>query len=96
MSTQVNIQINDTTTPDDLDRYFTYIFSHRRKVNLSIDTTQSSNISLRRTMRLKSILNKHRSNSREFIEYSDIYVKNNFTRSILRTILYVKVKTPQS
>ena len=68
----LRIGITDDTTPQDLDRYFTNIWKHQKKIVLLFDTTQCSNISLRRAMQMKSVLNKHRSNSRKFIDHGEI------------------------
>jgi hypothetical protein len=101
--TYVRIGITDDTTPEEMDRYFTQIWRHNRRVVLVFDTTQCSNVSLRRALRMKSVLNKHRENSRKFIDHSQILVRSNFTKNILRTalciirterpVVVVKVKT---
>ena len=89
MYNDVHIGITDDTTPEDLDRYFTIIWRRNQKVNLIFDTTQCDNISLRRALGMKSVLNKHRSNSRKFIDHSQILVKSNFTKIVLRAALYI-------
>jgi hypothetical protein len=101
--TYVRIGITDDTTPEEMDRYFTQIWRHNRRVVLVFDTTQCDNISLRRALRMKTVLNKHRENSRKFIDHSQILVRSNFTKNILRTalciirterpVVVVKVKT---
>jgi len=85
----LRIGITDDTTPQDLDRYFTNIWKHQKKIVLLFDTTQCSNISLRRAMQMKSVLNKHRSNSRKFIDHSEIVVKSNLMKNVLKTALYI-------
>jgi hypothetical protein len=40
-------------------------------------------------MKMKSVLNKHRENSRKFIEYSNIMVTSNVAKHILRTALAI-------
>ena len=85
----LRIGITDDTTPQDLDRYFTNIWKHQKKIVLLFDTTQCSNISLRRAMQMKSVLNKHRSNSRKFIDHSEIMVKSNLMKNVLKTALYI-------
>ena len=85
----LRIGITDDTTTQELDRYFTNIWRHNRKVALIFDTTQCSNITLRRAMQVKSVLNKHRSNSRKYIDHSQILVKSNFTKNVLRAALYI-------
>ena len=87
--TYVRIGITDDTTPEEMDRYFTQIWRHNRRVVLVFDTTQCDNISLRRALRMKSVLNKHRENSRKFIDHSQILVTSNFTKNVLRTALCI-------
>ena len=86
---KLHIGITDETTPEDMDRYFTQIWQHKKKAILVFDTTQCSNVSLRRAMRMKSVLNKHRENSRKFIHHSQILVKSNFVKNVLRTALCI-------
>ncbi len=83
------IGITDETTPEDLDGYFTQIWKHQQRVILVFDTTQCCRLSLRRAMKMKSVLNKHRENSRKFIEYSNIMVTSNLAKNILRTALAI-------
>jgi hypothetical protein len=87
--TYVRIGITDDTTPEDMDRYFTHLWRHNKKLVLVFDTTQCSNVSLRRALGIKSILNKHRENSRKFIDHSQILVKSNFVKNVLRTALCI-------
>ena len=86
---RLNIGITDYTTPEDLDRYFTQIWKHRKKVVLVFDTTQCCNLSLRRALKMKSVLNKHRLNSRMFIDHSEIVVKSKLAKTILHTALCI-------
>ena len=86
---KLHIGITDETTPEDMDRYFTQIWQHKKKAILVFDTTQCSNVSFRRAMRMKSVLNKHRENSRRFIDHSQILVKSNFVKNVLRTALCI-------
>lgn len=84
----LRIGITDDTTPVDLDRYFSRIWCQDTKVVLVFDTTQCTNISLGRALKMKHVLNKHRRNSRKYIDHSQILVKSNFTKRILRTALF--------
>ena len=86
---RIRIGITDSTTPDDLDRYFTQIWKHQKKVVLVFDTTQCCNLSIRRALKMKSILDKHRPSSKQFIEHSEILVKTSLAKNILRTALYI-------
>ena len=85
----LRIGITDETTPEDLDRYFTNIWRHRKRVVLLFDTTQCSNISLRRALGMKRVLNAHRENSRQFIDHSQIIVKTKLVKNIIRTALCI-------
>jgi len=49
-----------------------------------IDASQCSNISLGRVMSLKGVLDKHRHESRENIEFTVIFVRSKFIRNIIR------------
>lgn len=83
----LRIGITNDTTPFDMDTYFTRIWCRQQPVVLIFDTTQCDRISFGRVMRLKSVLDKHRENSRKFIDHSEILVKSNFTKNVLRTAL---------
>lgn len=87
--TYVRIGITDDTTPEDMDRYFAQLWRHNKRVVLVFDTTQCSNVSLRRALGIRSVLNKHRENSRKFIDHSQILVKSNFVKNVLRTALCI-------
>lgn len=89
MYTKVRIGITDDTTPADLDRYFTNIWKHDTKVALVFDTTQCNNISFKRVMQMKSVLNKHRSNSRKYIDHSNILVKSGWAKNMLKVALCI-------
>src|SRR6056300_1313066 len=86
---RLRIGITDETTPEDLDGYFTQIWKHQKRVILVFDTTQCCHLSLRRALKIKSVLNKHRENSRKFIDHSQILVKSNFVKNVLRTALCI-------
>ena len=89
MSNRIRIGITDDTTPGDLDVYFTNIWKYNKKITLILDTTQCSNITLGRALQIRSVLNKHRSNSRKFIDHSEILVKSNFVKNILKAALCI-------
>ena len=85
----LRVGITDDTTSKDLDRYFTNIWYHRQRVKLIFDTTQCSNLSLRKILTIKDVLDKHRENSRMYIDHSNIIVKNGFIRNMLRIALCI-------
>ena len=86
---RLRIGITDDTTPEDLDGYFTHIWKHQKRVILDFDTTQCRHLSLGRALRMKSVLNKHRENSRKFIEHSNIMVTSHLAKNILRMALAI-------
>lgn len=91
----ITLGITDDTTPDEMDRYFTHVWHRNEKVVLVFDATQCDSISLRRVLRLKPILNKHRENSKKFIHRSQVLVRSKFARNILRIALcFIKTDTP--
>ena len=82
----VRISVTDYTTPDDLDRYFSESWKRcgDNKINFVFDIRQCRNVSLRRLLGMRSVLNKHRVNSRAHIDHSTVVVASNATRNILR------------
>ena len=92
---KVCIGISDHTTPEYIDSYFTKVWSHKKKLSLIIDTTQCHNISLKKFLTIKRVLNKHRTNSRKYLKHSTIYVSKPLHKTILETGLYfIKSETP--
>ena len=57
-----------------------------------IDATKCSNLSVRRMLSIKGVLDKHREDSRANIDFSVIFVKSNFVRNIIRLGLSI-IKT---
>ncbi|AUT19162.1 hypothetical protein DSLPV1_191 [Dishui lake phycodnavirus 1] len=82
----IRINVTDDTSPSDIDRYFTESWKRcgRNKINFVFDIRECRNISLGRLLGMRSVLNKHRANSREHIDHSTIVVANNTTKNILR------------
>lgn len=83
----IRLNITDTTTPDDLDRYFNDSWKKCigfNKLHFVFDIRQCRNVSLRRLLGMRSVLNKHRVNSRAHIDHSTIIVSNNLTKNIFR------------
>jgi hypothetical protein len=82
----IRIGITDATTPDDLDRHFERSWKQcgDNKINFVFDVRQCQRVSLRRLLGMRSVLNKHRANSRAHIDHSTVIVSNNVTKNILR------------
>lgn len=92
MLPSIRIGITDATTADDLDRYLTESWTKCRgdnKIHFVFDVRQCRCVSLRRLLGMRSVLNKHRANSRARIDHSTIVVSNNTTRNILRVGLAI-------
>ena len=89
------INITDATTPDHLDTFFIRSWAFNKKIKLEIDATQCKNVSLRKVLSMKKVLDEHRQYSRKYIEDSTIYVKTNFAHRILQTgLLFIRTERP--
>lgn len=77
------IKVVDTTTPNDLDLFFTHAWTYRRPVRFTIDVTECKRVSLGRILSMKGVLDKHRPNSRKYIDHSTIAVKSQWAKTIL-------------
>jgi len=95
------IKVVDTTTPNDLDLFFTRAWTYRRPVRFTIDVTECKRVSLGRILSMKGVLDKHRPNSRKYIDHSTIVVKSQWAKtllniglSIIRTERPVYISTP--
>jgi signal transduction histidine kinase len=85
----IRLGITDDTTIMDLDRYFTSVWCHREPVKLVFDTTQCSRVSLRQALRLRRVLNKHRSDARKYIDHSEVLVRSARTKRVLTMALCI-------
>ena len=101
----IRIGVTDATTPEDLDQRLTASWEKCSctddKIDFVFDITQCRHVSLRRMLGIRSVLNKHRSNSLAYINHSTIIAPNSTARNILRiglamirTARPVKVITP--
>jgi len=84
--------VTNETTPIHLDSFFTQLWQKNERIKLVIDASRCSNISLGKVLSLKSVLDKHRRESKENIDFSVIFVKSRFVRNIIRLGLAV-IKT---
>lgn len=90
-----NLLLTNDTTSDQLDTFFTDTWRKKERVKLVIDATKCSNISLKRVVSIKGVLNKHRENSRANIEFTVIFVKSDFVKNIIRMGLFmIKTERP--
>jgi hypothetical protein len=74
MSLQYNIKIRDTTTPQILDK---------KPVHFMIDLTECKKVSIGRVLSMKEVLDRHRPNSRRYVDHSTVFVKSRLAKSIL-------------
>ena len=82
-----SIIITDHTTPEDMDNFFAHAWRPQKPVRLMIDTTQCRLITLRRAMRMKHVLEKHRAQSRRLVDESTILVSNRATKFVIQAAL---------
>ena len=89
MTLQYNIKIKDTTTPNDLDSLFTHAWTYNKPVQLVIDVTECKKISLGRILSMKGVLDRHRPNSRKYVDHSIVYVKSRLAKNLLNVGLSI-------
>lgn len=89
MKDTFKIRITDDTSSSDMDSFFCDVWSRNRSVHLLMDTTQCKRVSLTRILSMKSVLNKHRNNSKKYIEYTTILVKSRLVKNLLRVGLSI-------
>lgn len=79
-------EVTNDTTPAHLDVFFTDLWKQKRpgRVKLIIDASRCSNVSFRRIASVKTVLDAHRQNSRDHLEFSLVYVGSRFVRNIIR------------
>jgi len=90
-----SFSVTNDTTPNHLDSFFTQLWKRNERVKLLIDASQCSNISVRKVLSLKGVLDKHRHESREKIDFSVIFVRSKFVRNIIRLgLCIIKTERP--
>ena len=87
--------VTNETTPIHLDSFFTQLWKKNNRVKLLIDASTCSNISLGKVLSIKGVLDKHRHDSSENIDFSVIFVKSNFVRNLIRLgLCIIKTERP--
>ena len=87
--------ITNETSNRNLDVFFTQLWKKNDRVKLIIDATTCTNISLGKVLSMKSVLDKHRDNSRDNIDFSVVFVKNKFVGQIIRLgLFFIKTERP--
>ena len=92
MTLHYKIKIRDSTTPEILDSLFEHAWTYQKPVKFVIDVTGCRNVSLGRILSMKGVLDKHRQNSRRYIEHSEVMVKSRFVKTLLNIGLSI-IKT---
>ena len=92
MCVEYAIKIRDTTTPHDLDCIFTHAWSYKKPIRFVMDVTECRNISLGRVLSMKKVLDRHRPNSKKYIDYTTVYVKSWLAKTVLNLGLSI-IKT---
>jgi hypothetical protein len=89
MTRSIRINLTDSTKPKDLDMHFRRAWLFNEPVRFVMDTTDCQQISLNRILSMKEVLDKHRENSRKYIDHTVVIVKSGFVRFLLRTGLSI-------
>ena len=92
MTQKIQIRLTDATKPKDMDTFFQKAWLLNDRVSFVMDTTECRQISLGRILSMKEVLDKHRDNSKKYIDHTVIIVKSGITRFLLRTGLSI-IKT---
>ena len=92
---QVGIKLDDTTSANELDSFFTRVWSHDRRVKIVLDATDCRKISVGRILSMKGVLDEHRYSSRKYIDHTVVLVNSRFARFILRAgLAIIKTERP--
>lgn len=90
-----SFSVTNETTPNHLDSFFTHLWKRKEKVKLIIDTRECSKLSLGKVLSIKDVLDKHRKQSAEHIDFTVIFVKSRFVRNIIRLgLCIIKTERP--
>ena len=83
------LTIMNNTLAEDIDIFFTNMWKSKHKTHLIIDTSNCENITLKRALSLKYVINKHRKNSIKYIDHSTVIVKSKLTSAVVKTALFL-------
>ncbi len=90
MGRTCSLMITDTTNPRHIDLFLNSVWGrYNEPVNLELNTTQCNNVSIRRILSMKKVLDHHRPNSRKYVESSTIIVGSQFARRVLQVGLFL-------
>ena len=90
MGRTCSLMITDNTRPKHIDLFFNSVWGrYDEPVNLELNTVRCNNISLRRILSMKKVLDHHRPNSRKYVESSTIIVGSQIARRVLQVGLFL-------
>lgn len=100
MNKRINISKN--TTPNDVDRELETIwieakkpFSRHKKYNLTFDISENKWMSLSKVLTVKSVLDKHRENTKKYINQSEVIVQSFLMEKVIKAaLLIIKTEHP--
>jgi hypothetical protein len=89
MVRSIRISISDLTNPKDLDLHFRRAWLFNEQVRLVMDTTDCKQLSLKRILSMKDVLDRHRPQSKKYIDHTVVLVRSRLAQFILRTGLFI-------
>ena len=85
----VRVSLDDSVKPPDLDMQFKMAWMFRQKIRFEMDATQCRNVSLKRILSMKEVLDFHRPNSKKYIDHTVVFVKSRVAQFALRAALLI-------
>lgn len=90
MGRTCSLMITDNTKPKHVDMFLNSVWGrYNEPVNLELNTIHCNNVSLRRILSMKKVLDHHRTNSRRYVESSTIIVGSQLARRVLQVGLFL-------
>lgn len=87
--------VDNSTTPEIFDKHMTNMFSNKKKIILHIDASKCTSLRFKTVMKMMPIINKHRENSRKYLQQTTILVPNQFiTRVINFALPFIRPEQP--
>lgn len=89
------LSVDNSTTPEIFDKHMTNMFSKKKNIILHIDASKCTSLRFKTVMKMMPIINKHRENSRKYLQQTTIIVPNQFiTRVINFSLPFVRPEQP--
>lgn len=89
------ISVDNTTTPDIIDENMANIFSKRKHTILHIDASKCTSLRFKTIMKFMPVFNKHRENSRKYLQQTVITVPNQFISKVIKfTLPFIRPEQP--